>query len=66
MRTVNVKEPTQVWHDFSFDYRDTYPHVYRYEYSHRASASLARKVLAHLQENCIKAEGVERDLDHGV
>jgi len=63
---VNLKEQTEVWHYFSFDFHKTHPHVYEYEYPHKASASLAHQVLQHLQANGIQAEGVERDLDHGV
>jgi 4,5-DOPA dioxygenase extradiol len=63
---VNLKDRTKVWHDFSFDFHKTHPHVYEYEYPHKASASLAYQVLHHLQVNGIQAEGVERDLDHGV
>ncbi len=63
---VNLKEPTKVWHDYSFDFHQTFPHVYEYDYVHKDSAPLARKVLNHLQENGVNARGVERDLDHGV
>jgi 4,5-DOPA dioxygenase extradiol len=63
---VNLKEQTKVWHDFSFDFHKMHPHVYEYEYPHKASASLAHQVLQHLQLNGIQAEGIERDLDHGV
>ncbi len=63
---VNLKEPTKVWHDFSFDWHSTYPHVYEYDYIHTSSATLGNRVLAHLHHHGIKARGVERDLDHGV
>ncbi|OJJ70419.1 hypothetical protein ASPBRDRAFT_56215 [Aspergillus brasiliensis CBS 101740] len=47
---VNLKEPTKVWHDLGPSWHTTFPH----------------KVLQHLLDKGIKAEGVERDLDHGI
>jgi 4,5-DOPA dioxygenase extradiol len=64
--TVNLKEPTDIWFDIGPSWRINFPHVYDYKYRHKSSRALGEKVLQHLQANGIKAEGVERDLDHGM
>ncbi|KAJ5731779.1 Extradiol ring-cleavage dioxygenase class III enzyme subunit B [Penicillium malachiteum] len=63
---VNLKEPTKVWHDLGPSWHKTFPHVFEYGYAHKSSRALGEKVLKHLQTAGIKAEGVERDLDHGI
>ncbi|PYH45909.1 DODA-type extradiol aromatic ring-opening family dioxygenase [Aspergillus saccharolyticus JOP 1030-1] len=63
---VNLKEPTKVWHDLGPSWRTTFPHVFEYGYPHRSSRALGDQVLQHLRDHGIGAEGVERDLDHGV
>ncbi|PWY81625.1 Extradiol ring-cleavage dioxygenase, class III enzyme, subunit B [Aspergillus sclerotioniger CBS 115572] len=63
---VNLKEPTKVWHDLGPSWHTTFPHVFEYQYPHKSSRALGEKVLRHLVDQGIKAEGVERDLDHGV
>ncbi|OJJ43523.1 hypothetical protein ASPZODRAFT_154419 [Penicilliopsis zonata CBS 506.65] len=63
---VNLKEPTEVWHDLSPAWKSTFPHVFDYQYAHKSSRALGEKVLSHLKAQGIKAEGTERDLDHGV
>ncbi|RAH81961.1 Extradiol ring-cleavage dioxygenase, class III enzyme, subunit B [Aspergillus japonicus CBS 114.51] len=63
---VNLKEPTKVWHDLGPSWKNTYPHVFEYEYPHQSSRALGEQVLQHLEDHGIRAEGVERDLDHGI
>ncbi|PYH93852.1 Extradiol ring-cleavage dioxygenase, class III enzyme, subunit B [Aspergillus ellipticus CBS 707.79] len=63
---VNLKEPTKVWHDLGPSWWTTFPHVFEYQYPHKSSKALGEKVLNHLLSQGIEAEGVERDLDHGV
>lgn len=64
--TVNLKEPTKVWHDLGPSWHTTFPHVFEYQYAHKSSRALGEKVLQHLLDQGIKARGVERDLDHGM
>ncbi|KAF8472608.1 extradiol ring-cleavage dioxygenase [Kalaharituber pfeilii] len=59
---VNVDEGDGLIYDF-YGFPD---HYYKEKYPHSGSRELAEKVLGLLENAGIKAEGVKRDIDHGV
>ncbi|KAI5809901.1 catalytic LigB subunit of aromatic ring-opening dioxygenase family protein [Peziza echinospora] len=59
---VNVGEGDGLIYDF-YGFPD---HYYKEKYPHRGSKALAETVLGLLEKAGIEAEGVKRDIDHGV
>lgn len=53
-------------HDFVNDFHDTFPAAYEFDWPHHDDPELAKDVWKHLNKAGIKAQRVERGVDHGL